>query len=98
MKIPFQPHSSPAAPGHWTWDCRKLAREGVKKIAVITSPARTKPEKTLAQLRDAGADGILVQGDTSNASRAEILSHEAARKLGGCDIFVQSVIPRGGHL
>jgi enoyl-[acyl-carrier-protein] reductase (NADH) len=37
---------------------------------------------------------VLVQGDTSDASRAEALIHEAAQTLGGCDIFVQSVIPR----
>jgi NAD(P)-dependent dehydrogenase (short-subunit alcohol dehydrogenase family) len=37
---------------------------------------------------------VLVQGDISNANRAEEIVHEAAHKLGGCDIFVQSVIPR----
>src|SRR5207248_4838105 len=45
-------------------------------------------------LRDAGAEGVLVQGDTSNPIRAEEIIHEAAQKLDGCDIFVQSVIPR----
>ena len=35
----------------------------------------------------------LVQGDTSDARRAEEIVAEAAEKLGGCDIFVQSVIP-----
>jgi NAD(P)-dependent dehydrogenase (short-subunit alcohol dehydrogenase family) len=72
----------------------KLAREGVKKIAVHYLTRKDEAEKTAAQLRDAGADGVLVQGDTSNASRAEEIVHEAAQKLGGCDIFVQSVIPR----
>ena len=72
----------------------KLAREGVKKIAVHYLTRKDEAEKTVAQLRDAGADGVLVQGDTSNASRAEEIVHEAAQKLGGCDIFVQSVIPR----
>jgi NAD(P)-dependent dehydrogenase (short-subunit alcohol dehydrogenase family) len=71
----------------------KLAREGVKRIAVHYCIRQDEAEKTLSQLRDAGADGALVQGDTSNANRAEELVHEAAQKLGGCDIFVQSVIP-----
>ena len=71
----------------------KLAREGVKKIAVHYLNRKDEAEKTLTQLRDAGADGVLVQGDTSNASRAEELVHDAAHQLGGCDIFVQSVIP-----
>lgn len=72
----------------------KLAREGVKKIAVHYLTRQDEAEKTVAQLRDAGADGVLVQGDTSNPHRAEEIVHEAARKLGGCDIFVQSVVPR----
>src|SRR5260370_29805766 len=71
----------------------KLAREGVRKIAVHYVTRKDAAEKTLSQLRDAGAEGVLVQGDTSNASRAEELVHEAAHQLGGCDIFVQSVIP-----
>jgi enoyl-[acyl-carrier protein] reductase III len=72
----------------------KLAREGVKKIAVHYLNRKDEAEKTVSQLRDAGAEGVLVQGDTSNPTRAEEIVHEAARKLGGCDIFVQSVIPR----
>src|SRR5258708_5274680 len=71
----------------------KLAREGVRKIAVHYVTRKDAAEKPLSQLRDAGAEGVLVQGDTSNASRAEELVHEAAHQLGGCDIFVQSVIP-----
>jgi NAD(P)-dependent dehydrogenase (short-subunit alcohol dehydrogenase family) len=72
----------------------KLAQEGVQKIAVHYLTRQDEAERALAQLRDAGADGVLVQGDTSDASRAEALVHEAAHKLGGCDIFIQSVIPR----
>jgi NAD(P)-dependent dehydrogenase (short-subunit alcohol dehydrogenase family) len=71
----------------------KLAQEGVQKIAVHYLTRQDEAERTLAQLRDAGADGVLVQGDTSDASRVEVLVHEAAHKLGGCDIFIQSVIP-----
>ena len=74
----------------------KLAREGVQKIAVHYLTRQDEAEKTLAQLRDAGGDGVLVQGDTSDARRAEELVHEAAHQLGGCDIFVQSVIPPAG--
>lgn len=47
----------------------------------------------MSQLRDAGATGVLVQGDVSDATVAESIVKEAAEKLGGCDIFVQSVIP-----
>ncbi len=72
----------------------KLAQEGVKKIAVHYHTNQGEAEKTLTLLRGAGAEGVLVQGDTSNAKRAEEIVTEAAGKLGGCDIFVQSVVPR----
>src|SRR4051812_2536811 len=71
----------------------KLAQEGVKKIAIHYLARRDEAEKTLAQLRDAGAEGVLVQGDTSDVRRAEGIVEEAAERLGGCDIFVQSVVP-----
>src|SRR6266478_6900092 len=72
----------------------KLAQEGVHRIAVHYLTRRNEAEKTLALLRDAGAEGVLVQGDTSNAQRAREIVDEAARDLGGCDIFVQSVAPQ----
>src|SRR5437867_10941005 len=71
----------------------KLAQEGVKRIAVHYLTRRDEAEKTVAHLREAGAEGILVQGDTSDPKRAEEIVQEAAEKLGGCDIVVQSVIP-----
>jgi enoyl-[acyl-carrier protein] reductase III len=76
----------------------KLAREGIKKIAVHYLSRKDEAEKTVSRLREAGAEGVLVQGDTSDAARAEEIVHEAAEKLGGCDIFVQSVIPRLEHI
>lgn len=76
----------------------KLAREGVEKIAVHYLSNKNEAEITLAQLKEAGADGVLVQGDTSDARRAEEIVNEAAQLLGGCDIFVQSVIPRLEHI
>ena len=71
----------------------KLAQEGVKKIAVHYLTRRDEAEKTVSHIREAGAEGVLVQGDTSDAKRAGEIVEEAAEKLGGCDIFVQSVIP-----
>jgi NAD(P)-dependent dehydrogenase (short-subunit alcohol dehydrogenase family) len=94
MKIPFRTALiTGSSRGIGRGIAVKLAREGVKKIAVHYLARKDEAEKTLAQLRDVGADGVLVQGDTSNTNRAEELVHDAARQLGGCDIFVQSVIP-----
>ncbi len=72
----------------------RLAQEGVQKIAVHYLTRRDEAEKTLALLRDGGAQGVLVQGDTSNAQRAREIVEEAAGNIGGCDIFVQSVAPQ----
>lgn len=76
----------------------KLAQEGVKKIGVHYLTRKNEAEKTATHLKDAGAQGFLIQGDTSNAKRAAELVDEAADKLGGCDIFVQSVIPTLDHI
>jgi NAD(P)-dependent dehydrogenase (short-subunit alcohol dehydrogenase family) len=72
----------------------KLAQEGVQRIAVHYLTRKNEAEKTLALLREAGAEGVLVQGDTSSAQRAREIVDEAARKVRGCDIFVQSVAPQ----
>ena len=72
----------------------KLAQEGVQKIAVNYLRRKDEAEKTAALLRDAGAESVLVAGDTSDAKRAQGIVDGAAQKLGGCDIFVQSVVPQ----
>ncbi len=71
----------------------KLAQEGVKRIAIHYHTRKEEAEKTLAQIREHGADGVVVQGDVADASRAEGVVQEAAEHLGGCDIFIQSVVP-----
>jgi enoyl-[acyl-carrier protein] reductase III len=93
MKITFKTALiTGSSRGHGRGIAVKLAREGVEKIAVHYLTRKDEAEKTLALLRQAGADGVLVQGDTSNATRAEEIVDEAASRLGGCDIFVHSVI------
>ena len=49
----------------------KLATEGVKKIAVHYRTRKAEAETTVSRLRSAGAMGVLVQGDLSDASVAE---------------------------
>ena len=70
----------------------KLAQEGVKKIGVHYYSRSDEAEKTLAQVREAGGDGVLIQGDTTNAVRMGTIVEEGAQKLGGCDIFVQCAV------
>jgi len=76
----------------------KLAREGVKKIAVHYRTGKADAEATLSLVEAAGARGVLVQGDVADATAAERLVEDAARKLGGCDIYVQSVVPPLGEI
>ena len=71
----------------------KLAREGVQKIAVHYRTRKKEAETTVSQLREAGATAILVQGDVADPTVAENIVNEAASKLGGCDIFILSVVP-----
>jgi enoyl-[acyl-carrier protein] reductase III len=71
----------------------KLAQEGVQKIAIHYATRRQEAEKTLALVAKAGAKGVLVQGDTSSANGAKDVVAEATEKLGGCDIFIHSVVP-----
>jgi NAD(P)-dependent dehydrogenase (short-subunit alcohol dehydrogenase family) len=56
----------------------KLAQEGVRKIAVHYLTRKNEAEKTVALLKQAGAQGVLVQGDTAGAQRAEEIVEEAA--------------------
>src|SRR5215472_7422400 len=71
----------------------KLAAEGVKKIAIHYRTGRSDAETTLSLIEAAGACGVLVHGDVADAVVAENLVKEAAQRLGGCDIFIQSVVP-----
>jgi enoyl-[acyl-carrier protein] reductase III len=76
----------------------KLATEGVRKIAIHYRTGKSEAETTLSLIEAAGASGVLVQGDVSDPVAAENLVNESAQKLGGCDIFVQSVCPPLGEL
>jgi len=76
----------------------KLAAEGVKRIAVHYRTGKTDAETTSALIEAAGASAVLVQGDVADPASAERLVKEAADKLGGCDIYVQSVVPRLGEI
>jgi len=76
----------------------KLATEGVKKIAIHYRTGRSDAETTLSLIEGVGASGVLVQGDVADPVAAENLVKEAGKKLGGCDILVQSVCPPLGEI
>jgi|SRR5215467_8830975 len=76
----------------------KLAMEGVKRIGVHYRTGRSDAETTLSLIEEAGASGVLVQGDVADAVVAENFVKEAAQKLGDCDIFVQSVLSPLGEI
>ena len=76
----------------------KLAKEGVRNIAVHYRTAKSEAEETLSLVKSAGADGVLVQGDVADPLSAENVVRQAVEKLGSCDIFVQSVCPPLGEI
>lgn len=76
----------------------KLAAEGVRKIAIHYRTGKSDAETTLSLVESAGASGVLVQGDVADSVAAESIVKEAGEKLGGCDIFVQSVCPPLGEI
>jgi len=71
----------------------KLAKEGVEKIAIHYRTGRSSAEETLSLIEAEGSSGVLVQGDVADTAAAENVVKDAAQKLGGCDIFIQSVCP-----
>jgi NAD(P)-dependent dehydrogenase (short-subunit alcohol dehydrogenase family) len=71
----------------------RLATEGVGKIAIHYRTGKSDAQATLSLVEAAGASGVLVHGDVADPAAAENIVTEAAQKLGGCDIFVQSVCP-----
>jgi enoyl-[acyl-carrier protein] reductase III len=94
MKIPFSTaFVTGSSRGIGRGIAVKLACEGVHKIGVHYRTRQDEAEKTVALIKAAGADAVLVQGDAADAVRAQTMVDEAAQKLGGCDIFVHSVIP-----
>lgn len=99
MKIPFSTaFVTGSSRGIGRGIAVKLASEGVHKIGVHYRTRRDEAEKTAALVKEAGAEAVLVQGDVADVSRAEEMVNEAAQELGGCDIFVQSVIPSFGEI
>ncbi len=62
-----------------------FAREGAKIVVNSVSP---RGAETLAAVKLAGADGLFVQGDVSDATIAEKMVLEAVRAFGKLDILV----------
>src|SRR4029078_7400952 len=70
----------------------KLTQEGVKNIGIHYYARRDEAEKTLAQVKEVGGDGVLIQVDTADPERMKTIVEEGAQKLGGCDIFLQCAV------
>jgi NAD(P)-dependent dehydrogenase (short-subunit alcohol dehydrogenase family) len=61
-----------------------FAKAGVK--VVIAGRRETEGEKTMELIRDAGADGLFVKADVSNAGEVETLIQKAVAKFGRLDL------------
>ena len=67
----------------------KLAQYGVK-VAVHYYQNEKAAQKTLAGVKKAGADGIIVQADVSNAGEVTRMLHSVGKQFGALDIFVSN--------
>jgi NAD(P)-dependent dehydrogenase (short-subunit alcohol dehydrogenase family) len=70
----------------------KLAEEGAT-IAVHFLRNEEAAKITLGEIRDRGADGLIVQGDVTDPAAVTSLVHDASEALGGLDIFVSNARP-----
>jgi NAD(P)-dependent dehydrogenase (short-subunit alcohol dehydrogenase family) len=66
-----------------------LARAGAN-VAFDYKSATAEAEKTAAAVRDAGAEVVVVQGDTGDPAHVDELARAAVDALGGIDIWVNN--------
>lgn len=75
-----------------------MAKEGAK-IVINYSGNEALANDTLAMVREAGSDGIVVRGDVSNAADVTAMVAEAHEKMGRIDILVNNAgVTRDGLL
>lgn len=72
---------------------RDLAANGAKNIAVHyhSDSAKEAAEQTLADIKEAGADGFIIQGDLTKVNEVTRLFDEAVAKFGGVDVAINTV-------
>lgn len=70
----------------------KLAQEGAK-VAIHYLSNDDAAKATLAAVRAAGSDGVLVQADVTDIDQVPAMVRSAADELGGLDIFVNNARP-----
>ncbi len=69
--------------------CLQLARAGAN-VAVNYRGSQKAAEETLAAVREAGADGLVVQADVSQPEEVERLVAEVEQALGPVDVLVNN--------
>lgn len=69
-----------------------LAQHGAKKIAIHYNSPSSRPdaEKTLAAIKAAGADGIILSGDLTSAATVEKLFVDTVKAFGTLDIAINT--------
>lgn len=72
---------------------RNLGKKGVAKLAIHYNSESSRPEAegTLADVKAAGAEGFLFQGDLSKVSNITRFFDEAITTFGGVDIAINTV-------
>nr|MBZ1363194.1 SDR family NAD(P)-dependent oxidoreductase [Dyadobacter fermentans] len=72
---------------------RNLARKGVSRLAIHYNSESSRPEAeaTLADVKAAGAEGFLFQGDLTRIDNITRFFDEALAAFGGVDIAINTV-------
>jgi NAD(P)-dependent dehydrogenase (short-subunit alcohol dehydrogenase family) len=75
----------------------KLAESGVERIAVHYHKNRAAAERTIAMLREHGADGVLMQADIAKVDDIARMFAQVRADLGALDILVNNARPDVEH-
>jgi enoyl-[acyl-carrier protein] reductase III len=74
----------------------KLAERGVD-VAIHCHRNRAAADKTLAEVRERGADGLVVQADVSNPEEITRMFQRVRERFDGLDIFVANARPEASE-
>lgn len=69
----------------------RAAQEGARVVGVHYRSSQAGAERTAEQVREAGAEAVLLQADIVKWSQVAAMADEAFEKLGGVDVLVNNV-------
>src|SRR5262245_28785749 len=71
----------------------RLAEDGVKKFAIHYHTNSEAAKKTLARVRELGAEGFVIQGDVTKPADITAMFSAVRERFGSLDLFVSNARP-----